>query len=167
MAKKKIDYFDLKLRFNDVVMRELGIGIIEDEGRYLDYLYDIDSGNILQIKEKFIKYCEYEYPMLKHNEIEMNLIENPRLTETLCLPFLMRFCERKGIVFHSMSQIPVDGSSKGYFALTYIAEGQTKELRSDMYGNESVRIFNLITKINKTSHMYRFNEFDIEFPKKK
>ena len=84
MAKKKIDYFDLKVRFNDVMMRELGIDIVEDDDRYLDYLYDIDTGNILQIKEKFIKYCDYEYPVIKFNEIEMNLIENPRLTETLC-----------------------------------------------------------------------------------
>ena len=83
MAKKKIDYFDLKVRFNDVMMRELGIGIVEDDDHYLDYLYDIDTGNILQIKEKFIKYCDYEYPVIKFNEIEMNLIENPRLTETL------------------------------------------------------------------------------------
>lgn len=167
MAKKKIDYFNLKVRFNDVMMRELGIDIVEDDDRYLDYLYDIDTGNILQIKEKFIKYCDYEYPVIKFNEIEMNLIENPRLTETLCLPFLMNFCKRKNIIFHSISQVPVDESSKGYFVMAYITEGQTKEIRSDIFCNESVRIFNLITKINKTSHMYRFNEFDVEFPKKK
>lgn len=167
MAKKKIDYFDLKVRFNDVMMRELGIDIVEDDDRFLDYLYDIDTGNILQIKEKFIKYCDYEYPVIKFNEIEMNLIENPRLTETLCLPFLMNFCKRKNIIFHSISQVPVDESSKGYFVMVYITEGQTKEIRSDVFCNESVRIFNLITKINKTSHMYRFNEFDVEFPKKK
>lgn len=164
MAKKKIDYLDLKIRFNDVMMRELGLDITDDGN---DYLYDMDTESILQIKEKYIKYCDYEYPMLRHNEIEMNLIENPRLTETICLPFLMKLCERKGIMFHSIEQVPIDGSDKGYFALIYIYDGQTREFRSDSYVNESVRIFSLITKLNKTSHLYRFNEFDVEFPKKK
>lgn len=163
MAKKKIDLLDLKIRFNDIMMRELGLDITEDD----DYIYDIDTESILQIKEKFIKYCDYEYPVLKHNEIEMNLIENPRLTETLCLPYLVRFCERNGVIFHTMSQVPIDGSNKGYFTLSYIAEGQTKEIKSNSYINESLRIFNLITKINKTEHLYRFDELDVEIPKKK
>ena len=72
--KKNIDMLDLKIRFNDAMMRELGLDITEN-----DYVYDMDTESILQIKGKFIKYCDYEYPILKYNEeIELNLIENPR-----------------------------------------------------------------------------------------
>lgn len=80
MAKKKVNLFDLKVRFNDVVMRELGLDTTDD-----DYLYNVDTESILQIKEKFIKYVDNEYFILKPNEIELNLIENPRLMELLSL----------------------------------------------------------------------------------
>ena len=50
---------------------------------------------------------------------------------------------------------------KGYTLFTYIENGVTKEYRSDMFINESVRTLNLITKLNKSSHLYDFNEFDI------
>lgn len=161
---KKMDYFDLKVRFNDVVMRELGLDITED-----DYLYDMDSMSIIQIKEKYIKYSEHEYTMFRHNEIEMNLIENPRLMENIALPFLVNFCGREGYIFHSMAQVPLEGSKKGYFTLSYvdIATGECKEVKSDVFMNESVRILNFITKINMTSHLYDFNEFDVEIPKKR
>ena len=74
MAKKKVNLFDLKVRFNDVVMRELGLDTTDD-----DYLYNVDTESILQIKEKFIKYVDNEYFILKTNEIELNLIDNPKL----------------------------------------------------------------------------------------
>lgn len=160
--KKNIDMLDLKIRFNDAMMRELGLDITEN-----DYVYDMDTESILQIKGKFIKYCDYEYPILKYNEeIELNLIENPRLAETIILPFITNFCNRKGLTFQSVSQYPIDGTNKGYFILSYIYNDEVKEIRSDNYINESVRIFNLICKLNKTEHLYRFNEFDIEIPKK-
>ena len=166
MAKKKIDYDAIKNRFNDVVMRELGLGITED-----DYIYDMDTETILQIKEKFIKYCEYgegEVPYLKHNEIEMNLLENPRLTETISFPYLYNYCERKGVTFHTISQVPADdGTDMGRCILSYISSGQAFSVESDMFSNEAVRVFNLITKVNKTSHLYKFEDFDIKIPKKK
>lgn len=162
MVKKKIDLFDLKMRFNDAVMRELGLDITED-----DYVYDMDTESILQIKEKFIKYCDDEFPILRHNEIELNLIENPRLTETISLPFISRYCERNGILFQTVSQTPIDGTNKGLFILSYAVNGETKEFKSDGFINESVRVFNLICKINKTTNLYRFNEFDIEIERKR
>ena len=160
MTKKEQKFFDLKLRFNDVVMRELGLDIT-DEG----YLYNIDTESILQIKEKFIKYTEDEYCIFRHNEIEMNLLENPRLTETISLPYINDFCNRKGIILQSVSQSLIEGTNKGCFILSYIFEGKIKEFKSDNFINESLRIFNLICKINKTENMYRFNEFDVEIPK--
>ena len=68
-----------------------------------------------------------------------------------------------------MAQVPLEGSKKGYFTLSYvdIATGECKELKSDVFMNESVRILNFITKINMTSHLYDFDEFDVEIPKKR
>ena len=162
MAKKKQNLFELKSRFNDIMMQELGLDITED-----DYLYDIESQSILQISEKFIKYFEYENPIVRHNEIELNLLENPRLSETLVIPYLTKYCQDKGIIFHSVSQSPIDGSNKGVFVLSYMHTGLVKEFKSDEFVNESVRIFNLVCKINKTCHFYDFNKFDIEIKKDK
>lgn len=161
MTKKEQKFFDLKLRFNDVVMRELGLDITDD-----GYLYDMDAESILQIKEKFIKYIEDEYTMFRRNEIEMNLLENPRLTETLVLPFIDRYCARNNIVMQSISQSPIDGTNKGYFILSYISEGNVKEIKSDDYTNESVRIFNFVCKLNRTENLYNFDDFDVEIPRK-
>lgn len=163
MAKKKIT-FDLKVRFNDVVMREIGLDITDDE----DYLYDIDSESILQIKGKYIKYFSEDYIILKHNEIEMNLIENPRLTELLVLPFINNYCDRIGVTFQSFSQSTIDKSNdNGIFSMTYIEDGKAKTISSDPYINESVRIFNLVCKINKTTNLYNFDNFNIKIERKK
>ena len=97
----------------------------------------------------------------------MNLLENPRLTETLVIPFVHNYCARKGIILQSIAQVPITGSKKGFFIMHYIAGGETKDMKSDPFVNESVRIFNLITKMNKTSHMYPFDVFDIEITRKK
>jgi hypothetical protein len=162
MAKKKKIDLDTKLRFNDIVMRELHLDLTED-----DYLYDMTDMSIFQIKEKFIKYFDYEFPNPRHNEIEMNLIENPSLTETIALPFFTRYCERNNYIFHSIAHVPVKELGKTYFVLSYICEGKIKNEKSDNFVNESVSIFNLITKLNKTSHMYKFDDFDIKIIRKK
>jgi hypothetical protein len=162
MPKKKVDMLELKIRFNDIVMRELGLDL-EDH----DYVVDMETESILQINEKFIKYFDYEYPMVKHNEIELNLIENPRLTETLALPYFSRYCNKLGVEFHTMSQCAVPGTNKGYFSLSYIENGEIKDIKSDSFVNESLRIFNLICKINKTEMLYDFDDYDIEIIRKK
>ena len=53
MAKKKQSIFELKMRFNDIMMQELGLDITEE-----NYLYDIEEESILQISEKYIKYFD-------------------------------------------------------------------------------------------------------------
>lgn len=157
MSKKEI-INDLKVRFNDIVMRELGLDITEK-----GYIYEIDSNTILTIKGKPIKYIEYdieEVVYVKHNEIEFNLLANPRLMETLCLPFISGYCDRHGYIFHSMSQCPITGSNSGIFVISYIDRGIMKEITSEPYVNESIRIASAITKLNNTSNMYQFNKFD-------
>lgn len=151
---------ELKIDFNDVCMREMGLGINDD-----DYVYIMDTMTLLQIKEKFIKYSEDQYPMLRRNEIDLNLIENPRLMETLTYMYLAnRLVSSIRIV--SISQNPIAGSRKGNCVLSYEKLGEIKEIRSDGFENESVRIFNLICKINKTDHLYDFNKFDVAIQKK-
>lgn len=160
MPRRKIDMQVLKSEFNDKVMREMGLDMT-DEG----YIYDMDTTTIIQIKEKFIKYCEDEYEAnnLRHNEIELNLIENPRLMENLTLMFLNRRINNK---IEAMTQAAIPGSARGYFVLSFLRGNQVAEMRSDAYVNESVRIFNLICKINKTINMYDFDKFDIVIERK-
>jgi hypothetical protein len=151
---------ELKIDFNDICMREMGLDITDN-----DYLYIMDSNTIIQIKEKFIKYSEYEFPILKHNEIDLNLIENPRLMETLTYMYLAnRLVSSIKIV--SISQSPIMGTNKGCCILSYEKNGEIKELRSDAYTNESIRIFNLICKVNKTDHLYDFDKYDVPINKK-
>ena len=80
--------------------------------------------------------------------------------DTLANNFIMKYAMRNGIDVNGVFQVGNKGV-KGYTLFTYIENGVTKEYRSDMFINESVRTLNLITKLNKSSHLYDFNEFDI------
>lgn len=158
MARKKVNLFKIKLAFNDVFMRETGLDIDDN-----DHVYDMDRQEVLQIKEKFIKYCDYEFPVLNHNEIDLNLIENPRLTEILAFKWLTDHIANEIV---SLDQTIITGSNKGHFVMSYVKNGRTESIKSEAFINESVRIFNLITKINKTEHLYNFNQWDISIERK-
>lgn len=164
MAKliKREKSYDLKVNFNDICMREMKYDVTDE-----DYLYNIDTDEIIQIKDKFIKYFEDGYPEVNHNEIDLNLIENSRLMETLFLYYVRRWIERKHYKFVAIAQSPISGSSKGEFILTYEDNGAIKNIKSDAFDNESLRIFNLVCKLNHTSHLYEFNDFDVEIERKK
>lgn len=159
---KKINMTEIKVNFNDISMRELGLDIDDN-----NHVYDMDTESIYTIKEKYIKYSEDEYPDIMKNEIDMNLIENPRLMEILFGMWIVKWASRKHVEVTSFYQSPIRGSNKGIFVMTYVASnGETKELKSDVYINDSVRIFNLISKLNHTSHMYDLTKFDMEIPRK-
>lgn len=162
------EYIDIKVRFNDIVMRELGLDVLSDNE---PYLYDLETDSAFQIKGKFIKYLDhdnYEYPILKSDEIEFNVIENARLMETISIPFFTRYFNKFNCRFHSMNQNNITGSNKGIFTVYYIDDtDQVKCISSNAFKNESVRIFNLICKINNMEHLYRFNQFDIDPLKRK
>lgn len=145
-----------KMRFNDICMREYGLDITEED----DYVYDMDTESILQFKEKFIKYCEECNPYLKPNEIEFNLLENSRMMEALFAGFLSKYALRKGQEIVSMHQSNIQGTSKGVFCYSYFNCGKTIEVSSEPYVYESVRVLNLLCKMNKSAHMYNFEEFD-------
>ena len=162
MAQKKINITEIKVNFNDISMRELRLDSDEN-----DHIYDMDTESIYMIKEKYIKYSEDEYPNIMRDEIDMNLIENPRLMEILFGTWIVKWATRKQVEITSFYQSTIRGSNKGFFVMTYIdANGETQEMKSDVYINESVRIFNLISKLNHTSHMYDLTKLDIEIPRK-
>ena len=156
----KAECLKIKIDFNIKVMRELGLDITDD-----DYLYDMDQMSIIQLKGRYIKYCEDYEPVLKHDEIDMNFIENSRLLEIISYPFFFNYCNELGVELVSLSQVLKPDSDKGCYILSYNQNGTIREIKSDYFSSESVRIFNLISKINKTTSFYRFKEFDVEFPK--
>lgn len=155
MTKKKIT-FELKQNFNDIFMRELGLDISDD-----NRIYDMDSETMFQYNEKFIRYFEDENDILRGDEIEFNMLENSRLAQMLVGIYLDKVSTIRGLeIISHVSSTSVRGE-KGYAAFLYIEKGQTQECRSEIFLNESVRLFNLVCKLNHTDHLYDFNEFDI------
>jgi hypothetical protein len=164
MAKliKKIDSLDYKIDFNDICMREMGYDITED-GK----LFHTDDNEIINIKEKFIIYSEDLQPNLRSNEIDLNLIENSRLMETLFGVYITKYCQRKGWTLNGYSQSYIKGSKKGKFVITYKEQGdnEIKSFESDGFENESLRVFNMVCKLNHRAHLYDFNRFDVQIDK--
>lgn len=166
MTKKEKEFqklYELKVKFNDIAMRELGLDVDE-----YDHIFDMDTSSVYTIKEKFLKYSDDPYPTIMHNEIDFNLLENPRLFEMLFGLWIQRRAESKGIELRSYDQIQVQGSNRGYFIITYIVGEEPREKKSNVFLNESLRVFNLICKLNHTEHIYKakLDQFDIEIPKK-
>lgn len=161
-AEKEQELFDLRVQFNDYVLRELGLDINDD-----NYVYDIEKQQLLQINGKFIKYPESitdsQY-INKNKEIELNCIENAGLVEILAVRYINDFCKKLGITLQSVSQECVDNNN-GYFSLAYITGGNILHKDSDCFINESIRIFNLVCKLNKTDRLYtrRLPIFDSKF----
>lgn len=153
---------DTKVNFNDIVMREMGLDIDEN-----DHLYDMETEYLYKVKEKFIRYSEEEYPILYNNEIDMNLIENPKLMEILFGLWIEKWGKRNNYKITSFSQISLKGSKNGFFNITYVNnKGEIKEIKSNIFINESLRIFNLICILNHRPKMYDFSRFNIEIIRK-
>ena len=158
-ASKKIsdkEFRSIKLDFNDICLREMGLDVEEDN----NHVYDIEDGSVLVVTDKFIRYFyEDEDIKVAHNEIELNLIENPRLMEVMFNHYMVKYAAKKGWNITSIYQSNNIGSSNGIFVITYIEEysntGETKNLQSDSFLNESLRIFNLICKLNHRTHLYK------------
>lgn len=158
----KSESLEYKVGFNDFVMREMGFDIDE-----YDHLYDLETETILQIKEKFIKYTDELYPYLQFNEIDLNLIENYRLLESLFQVYITNYARSHMMEIKSFSFSKMKGTKKGKFTLSYINGGRIVDIESDPYENESVRIFNLVCKLNHRVHLYDFEAFDVTIEKDK
>ena len=166
MEIKKSNSLDYKINFNDIFLRELGFDITEDDNMYV---YDMDTNSILQITGKFIKYTEELFPKLRDNELDLNLIENFRLAETLFSIYLEKYSKRNNIKVLGFSQTKIKGSPKGKFIVTYtnIGDDEIKTLESGAYINQSVRIFSLLCILSHRKHLYDLDNFDIVIIKDK
>lgn len=155
---------EIKMDFNNIVLRELKLGLDD-----YDHIYDKETDSVYQISERYIKYSEDMIPILHTNEIDFNVIENPRLMEILFGMWVSKWEKRNSTKVTSYYQSAIRGSKKGFFVLTYLVNGATKEFKSDVFVNESMRIFNLVCKLNHTDHLYDrdiLNRLDIEIPRK-
>lgn len=157
--KKKNDLFRTMLIFNDAFMRETGLDIDDN-----DHVYNMETDSALVIRDKFLKYREYEYPVLNGNEIDFNLLENSKLCESLANMWLHDHINNEIL---SLDQCIIPGSSKGTFVLSYIKNGRVENIKSDAFLNESVRVFNLLCKITKRTHLYDFESMDVIIEKDK
>ena len=151
--KKKIDLFKTMLIFNDAFMREIGLDIDDN-----DHVFNMETDSALVINDKFLKYRDYEYPVLNANEIDFDLLGNPKLCETLINMWLHDHVNNDIL---SLDQCSIPGSTKGAFVMSYIKDGKTEHLKSDPFINESVRVFNLLCKITKRTHLYDFSSMDV------
>ena len=157
--KKKNDVFKISLIFNDAFMREMGLDVDD-----YDHIYNMETESVLTIKDKYLKYRDYEYPVLNANEIDFNLLENPKLCEMLMNMWLHDNINNEIV---SLDQCIIPGSSKGTFVVSYVKNGKTEHIKSDAFLNESVRIFNLLCKITQRTHLYDFASMDIIIEKDK
>ncbi len=156
VAKPKMIPLDTRIAFNDICMREMKLDITDD-----GILYDMDTESILQYKERFIKYREDENTLIYQNEIELDLLRDPRLMEILANIYLQKYSARTGINITSVYQSTSIIGERGYYGFTWVNNGINQEYRSDNYCNEALRVFNLICKLNNTCHLYTFEDFDI------
>lgn len=156
--KRRNELTSLKVNFNDVCMRELGLGLTEDE-----LVYEMDTMEILQFRERFLQYSEDYMPRLQQDRMEFNLLENNRLFDVLFGRWLTKYAERVGWELCAIYSSNIRNSVKGYSAFSIIENGRSVEYLSDPYTTESVRTLNLICKLNKSTHFYDFDMFDQKY----
>ena len=159
--KKKTITLAMEIGFNDMVMQEMGLDINDH-----DHIYDEEDEVIIQYDGCYLKYYDTDYIDLRPDEIKFNLIRNARLMDTLVARYIDKFCIRHGVQLSTYHQVGGFRGAKGYAAITYVENGVSKEIRSDELVNESVRLFNLVCKINGTDDWYDFEKFDIVEEKK-
>lgn len=153
--KKKVITDELRIRFNDICMRELSLDITED-----DKVFDMDTNTIIVYKDKYLKYYNGPYDKIRSNEIRFNLLENSNLLLVVFSVFLEKYSQAEGVYISSYYQSAMKGEN-GYAAFCKEINGGSEEIHSDLFINESVRILNLICKVNGTTNRYDFDMFDI------
>ena len=91
MAKKKQKIIqeipeNIKIAFNDFCIRELKLDVSDD-----DRLCRIDetdnSITLIKYNDKFLK-CPDEYTIIRGDELELNLLKNVRIMDSLLSSFL-------------------------------------------------------------------------------
>lgn len=154
--EKKEITFELRENFNDIVMRELGLDITDN-----NEVFDIETDSLLSFGDKVLIYPEYEFQRLKPDQMELNFLENSRMFTMLFGMYLDSNAKAQGVEISSVYQSESKRGIKGYMAYTKIENGAIVTVKSKEFFNESVRILNLLCIINRTDHLYDFEMFDI------
>lgn len=162
---------DLREIFNDVCLREMGLDIT-NEG----LVYDTESNTIMQFDGLFLKYCPSKYTIINQSlEVRFTLIENPKLMSMLASWYCTKELTKKGYKVLGLNQYIVNPQKYlGYVTLAIepnspamkyngqiAAYISVKDIASDSYVNESVRLLSLICKVNGTSEMYDLSALDV------
>ena len=161
--KLKEEYLNIKISFNDYCMREIGLGLDDN-----DRLVDDDVESILKFKDKFIVYNDTMLdPYVRSDEIDMNLLENYKLMELLFQVYITKYRSINPIDVKGFLQRAVTGTDKVVFSLMYLDHETNliKHMESDPYRNGCVSIFNLICKLAKRDNIYDFEKLDIMIDK--
>lgn len=151
----------LRIAFNDIAIRELGLEIDENSERICEICDD--AINILQYNDKFLKYYEGPNTIVRHNEIELNLIDNSRLMQILFGRFIAKYSavNNLDVLSYYLTTNNTMANNPGQFVCTVEVAKKCTNIESDYFVNESVRILNLICKLNGTDSRYNFKELDM------
>lgn len=127
------------LEFGDLTLRELGLEVDKD-----NYIVDQDTGNLLTVKDKKIKYNSETIFRLNKDEISYDPLNNSRLMNHLFGYYTSKLADEESIYIESYFNIPTKDSNKSIMKV----KTQDETFKSDAYFNESVRIMDVICKMN-------------------
>lgn len=166
------DYITDELReaFNDVCLREMNLGLTKE-----DLVYDIESNTIVQIDGLFLRYCDSKYTIINQaTEARFDLIDNSKFMSMLVSHYCTRELNKRNCKVLGINQyITNNNTYRGYVSLTIepapvmtyngepVGYACIKDIRSDEYINESVRLLSLVCKVNETDSMYDLSRLDV------
>ena len=142
------------LEFGDLTLRELGLEIDQN-----NYIVDQDTGNLLMFKDKKIKYNTDMVFRLNKDEISYDPLNNSRLMNHLFSYYASKLADEDSVYIGSYFNIPIKESDKSIMKV----KTDTNIIKSEPYFNESVRIMDVICKINDSGtdvSKYDFKPFN-------
>ena len=150
----------LRMAFNDIALNELNLEVDENSSR----IYELGDGtmNLLQYNDRFLKYYEGPTTIVRANEMELNLINNVKLMQILFGRFINKYAmeHNLNVLSYFSTTNNTLANSPGQFVCTIEVAKKCNNIESDYFINESVRILNLICKLNGTDGRYNFKELD-------
>ena len=151
----------LRMAFNDIAIRELDLEVDENSNR----IYEVGDGtiNLLQYNDRFLKYYEGPNTIVRQNEMELNLLDNNRLMQILFGRFIVKYSaiHNLEVLSYYLTNNNTMANNPGQFVCTVEVAKKCTNIESDYFVNESVRILNLICKLNGTDNRYNFKELDM------
>lgn len=141
------------LEFGDLTLRELGLEINQD-----NHIVDQDTGHLLTFKDKKIKYNTGIIFRLNKDEISYDPLNNPKLMNHLFAYYTNKLADEESVYIGSYFNIPVNNSDK------FVMKVKTDDsfIKSEPYFSESVRIMDIVCKLNDSDtdvSKYDFKNF--------